>query len=277
MHNRFVMIQGRLALPESGTIQSFPRDAWRDEFERAAKAGYAGIEWIFDSFGEDVNPISTDAGIAEMLALQKDHGVIVSSICADWFMENPLANDRQNQRRAAKKLEWLISRARYARIRRIVLPFVDASKIETGTESGIVQLLGTFLPFCKENEVELHIESSMPPSEFSAFMQQLDPSVFFINYDSGNSASLGYRCEEEFAAYGDRIGSVHVKDRKLGGTTVPLGTGNADFDALFFQLDAIGYSEDLVMQVARGEPGDEVAHAIRNREFVQSHMAALGL
>ena len=34
-----------------------------------------------------------------------------------------------------------------------------------------------------------------------------------VNYDSGNSASLGYDPTDEFAAYGERVGSVHIKDR----------------------------------------------------------------
>ena len=46
-----------------------------------------------------------------------------------------------------------------------------------------------------------------------------------VNYDSGNSASLGYRPRDEFAAYGSRVGSVHLKDRRLGAGTAPLGRG----------------------------------------------------
>ena len=45
--------------------------------------------------------------------------------------------------------------------------------------------------------------------------------------DIGNSASLGLNPLDEFEAFGDRILNVHVKDRVLGGTTVPLGLGNA--------------------------------------------------
>ena len=53
--------------------------------------------------------------------------------------------------------------------------------------------------------------------------------------------------------YGLRILNVHVKDRKLGGTTVPLGTGNAKKDYVFLKLKEIGYSGGLTMQAARGD------------------------
>jgi hexulose-6-phosphate isomerase len=91
-----------------------------------------------------------------------------------------------------------------------------------------------------------------------------------VNYDSGNSASLGYRPRDEFAAYGARVGSVHIKDRRRGGGTVPLGTGDTDFPALFDCLRAAGYRGDFILQAARGRPGDEVAWATANRSFVES-------
>jgi hexulose-6-phosphate isomerase len=50
-----------------------------------------------------------------------------------------------------------------------------------------------------------------------------------------------------------------VKDRKLGSTTVPLGTGNADIRRVFEKLDEIGYTGGITMQAARGE--DDVAIA----------------
>jgi hexulose-6-phosphate isomerase len=92
-----------------------------------------------------------------------------------------------------------------------------------------------------------------------------------VNYDSGNSSSLGYAPREEFAAYGERVGSVHIKDRLLGASTVPLGTGDADFPALAEGLKKVDYKGDFILQVARGASEDEVAWARRNREFVLNH------
>jgi hexulose-6-phosphate isomerase len=53
--------------------------------------------------------------------------------------------------------------------------------------------------------------------------------------------------------------NVHVKDRKLGGTTVPLGTGNADINLVIQKLQEFGYSGGLTMQAARGENDVETA------------------
>jgi hexulose-6-phosphate isomerase len=57
----------------------------------------------------------------------------------------------------------------------------------------------------------------------------------------------------------------------MGASTVPLGTGDADFPALEESLKKVAYKGDFILQVARGASGDEVAWARQNREFVLNH------
>ena len=83
-------MQGRLGTPEEGRFQSFPRQGWRQEIERAAEIGLRGIEWIYDLFGEGANPLETAAGRGELRGLLAQHGVSVVSICADYFMDRPM-------------------------------------------------------------------------------------------------------------------------------------------------------------------------------------------
>ena len=154
-------------------------------------------------------------------------------------------------------------------VSRVVLPFVDASRIDSEAELGdVVAVLESVLPAAVATGVELHLETSLSPSRFADMLARLPHPMVKVNYDSGNSSSLGYHPMEEFAAYGARVGSVHIKDRVLGGGTVPLGSGDADFRALFECLEDVAYQGDFVLQVARGAAGDEVAWARRNREFV---------
>ena len=54
----------------------------------------------------------------------------------------------------------------------------------------------------------------MKPSELLKFIKNFDAN-FGVNYDTGNSASLGYDPSEEISVYGHRIINVHIKDRKL--------------------------------------------------------------
>jgi hexulose-6-phosphate isomerase len=158
-----------------------------------------------------------------------------------------------------------------------VLPFVDESSIRTPEEeAAVAEVMRQALPAAEHAGVELHLETDLDPEAFRHFLSLVPHPLVKVNYDSGNSASLGYRPSEEFAAYGERIGSVHIKDRVRAGSTVPLGAGDADFDALFAGLRSLGYSGDFVLQVARGPEGEEIEWARRNRAFVESHLGARG-
>lgn len=264
------IMQGRLLPPTEGRIQCFPRERWRDEFALAAAAGLAAIEWIYDLHGADVNPIADDHGLELMRGLSRATGVAVRSLCADYFMDRPLlrAGQRETDERT-QTLFWLLRRCAKAGIGRVALPFVDASRIDSEMQvEQALSVLEQALPVLVETGVELHLETSLSPRVFARLLARLPPTMVKVNYDSGNSASLGYHPRDEFAAYGARVGSVHIKDRRRGGSTVPLGTGDADFGALFACLREVDYAGDYVLQVARGPVGDEVNWARRNREYV---------
>ncbi|MFN2453673.1 MAG: sugar phosphate isomerase/epimerase family protein [Pyrinomonadaceae bacterium] len=264
------IMQGRLTRPLDGKIQAFPRESWAEEFPHAAASQLDCIEWIYDCFGEDVNPLATSAGIVGLKSLAQRHGVAVRSVCADYFMERPLLRISSVAREERlNKLKWLIGQACELKIQRIVLPFVDQSAIGNAEdEAAVVDSLKDILPAAEACDIELHLETSLDPQSFRALLSRLPHPLVKVNYDSGNSASLGYRSQEEFAAYGERIGSVHIKDRVRGGSTVALGTGDTDFSALFSGLRQLNYQGDFILQVARESPGDEVAWAQQNRAFV---------
>ncbi len=267
---RMGIMQGRMVGPTEGRIQAFPRANWSDEFTLAAKAGLGSIEWIYDLYGADINPIATAEGIASLQALTDSTGVGVFSLCADWFMGFPLVRTTPGELdHRLGVLRWLLCQSRVLGITRVVLPFVDPSRIDPDQEMDqVVVALEKIIPTLEATGVELHLETSLAPSDFSRLMDRLPSPLIRVNYDSGNSASLGYDPAEEFAAYGARIGSIHIKDRVLGGSSVPLGQGDTNFSSLFQAVAAVGYSGDFILQVARGRTGDEVAWARQNRQFV---------
>ncbi len=267
---RIAVMQGRLLPPEPGRFQAFPRQRWREEFAFAAAAGLDAIEWIYDLYGADENPLATDSGVFEMKELSARSGVAVVSLCADYFMDRPFTTASPSDfAELTDHIRWLLGRCKMAGIGRIVLPFVDASRMENAEQyERIVGLLREVLPCAAECGVELHLETSLDPAALAGFLAELPHPFLKANYDSGNSSSLGYDVRQELAAYGERIGSVHIKDRVRGGGTVPLGSGDADLPALLEGLLVLGYSGDYVLQVARDAAGDEVAWTRANREFL---------
>lgn len=268
-------MQGRLLPPVDDRIQAFPARAWDREFALARAAGVEGIEWIFEEQGESENPLGSEEGIDRMSAAADRVGVRVDSLCADWFMDHPLLVGTGASRAAGlRKLRWLVAQARFAGIHRIVLPFVDASALRGPDDlDALVELVTELLP---DLDVELHLETDLDPEELGRLLGRLDHPFVKANYDTGNSASLGYDPRAEFEAYGARIGSVHVKDRVLGGGTVPLGQGSADLELVIALLRERDWQRPLVLQVARGETGQEVQTVRAAAEHVRGLWARSG-
>lgn len=264
------VMQGRLSPPECGRFQSFPRTGWQAEIATASQVPLRGIEWIFDTYGEGANPLETPEGRHELRRLLEKFGCRVASICADYFMDCPLVGAMPSViDERVGRLEWLISICPDLGIGRIVLPFVDASRIGGAADAEqALRVLHSVLAPARGCVVELHLETDMSPGDFKSFLTEIEDPLVKVNYDSGNSGSLGYTPSEEFAAYGERIGSFHVKDRVLGGGTVPLGQGNVDFHSLRRALIDIDYQGDFVLQIARGTLGEELQWLRNNTRLV---------
>ncbi len=266
------VMQGRLSAPEDGRFQSFPRNSWREEIARAREVGLDYIEWIHDDYDRGANPIFTAEGRAEMGALKQQYGIKTPALCGDWFMDYPFVRCTVAERAERQEhLHAVIGIAAKIGARRMVLPFVDQSRIVNEDEKQVaLAVLREALPHAKEHGVELHLEADFGPEEFREFLARLEDPFLKVNWDSGNSSGLGYVASEEFAAYGDRLGSVHIKDRyrkpEGGIETRPLGTGSADFDDAFSSLKKLGYTGGVTLQVARGVPGGEV-------EFLRGQLA----
>ena len=76
--------------------------------------------------------------------------------------------------------------------------------------------------------INLALETDLEPKSFYDFLDKFKNKRVTVNYDSGNSASLGYPFEEELNLYGDKITNVHIKDRIYNGGPVFLGEGDAE-------------------------------------------------
>ena len=169
------IMQGRLVPPTDNRIQCFPRERWADEFTLASQAGLDCIEWIYDLYGADVNPLATQAGLERLNDLSQQHKVKILSICADYFMDKPLL--RASQAELDERLNtlfWLLERGRAIGINRMVIPFVDASRIDTPEEfNGVVTLLKRVLQEAGKYGIEIHLETSLNPGQFAQLLARL--------------------------------------------------------------------------------------------------------
>ena len=153
----------------------------------------------------------------------------------------------------------------------MVLPFVDSSSLKSSEAcQGLVSLLKSLQRELERINVQIHLETDLEPRTIADLIKEVKNPLVRANYDIGNAASLGHDPAVELPFIGPSLGSVHVKDRILGGRTVPLGNGAANFRACFDFFKSIGYRGSFILQVARETGLSETALAIRNRRFVES-------
>ena len=121
-------MQGRLLPKVKGRYQAFPGKQWQSEFKIAKKIGINLIEFIFEENDEIVNPLINRNSLDQILEISYDTGVKVRSVCADYFMNNPVY-DLENKKNY-EILQKLLQNCQYIGVKEIVIPFVDASKID---------------------------------------------------------------------------------------------------------------------------------------------------
>lgn len=251
-------MQGRLSPLVDGKIQAFPWQDWQQEFPAAQKIGLRLMEWTLDQERLHENPLMTPQGQSQIIALCKQFDLEVPSLTGDCFMQAPFWKAR-DETRASLEADFVavIRACATVGIGVVVVPLVDnGSLVSMEQEDALVACLCAQSALLRELGVRIVFESDFAPRELARFIDRLDPALFGINYDIGNSAGCGFDPAEEFDAYAARIVNVHVKDRVLSGTTVPLGTGNADFPTVFGLLRKCGYAGNYIMQTARARDDD---------------------
>lgn len=253
------VMQGRLLPKYQGRYQAHPVGYWQQEFGIAAKLGFSNIEFILDYNDADKNPLLSAEGRAEINRYISNTGVSVRSICADYFMEAPLhSGDTVAGQSSMMVMQNLLAISPEIGVTCIVLPCVDQSAVKTEDEKQkLISALQKLAPQAEKAGVTIALEMDLNPADFKALMAEL-PACISVNYDTGNSAALGYDIAAEFEAYGSRISDIHIKDRALGGGSVPLGSGNTNFQAVVREIRKINFHGILVMQAYRDDEGVEI-------------------
>lgn len=274
MHNIGFM-QGRLSDVVDGKIQAFPWDSWQEEFGRARGIGIGLMEWTLDQKDLYENPFMTVEGQRAILQLSEESELKVPSVTGDCFMQAPFWKSAPDRRKGLlDDFNAVICACRILNVKIVVVPLVDNGALTSEKEERyLIDTLTDHEPALERNGVKIAFESDFKPSQLEGFIGKMNPNFFGVNYDIGNSAALGFNAHEEFRRYGDRILNVHVKDRYLDGNTVPLGEGNADFDAVFNCLAQYDYRGNYILQTARDTAGEHTS-AIKRYLMMTSHWIA---
>ena len=253
-------MQGRLLPKFKNRYQAHPLGYWKEEFAIAKEIGLSYIEFILDYNDYQENPLMSDLGIKEIADIINNTGIGVRSICADIFMEAPLHSENNSISNNSKEiLLKLVENSAKLGITDIVIPCVDQSTLYgENDQMRLIENLSESIDLATKLNINLALETDLAPLPFLKLLNKFESDIVKVNYDIGNSDSLGFDIYEEFKLYGNRISDIHIKDRELAGGSVVLGAGNANFTSFFEVFSKIDFNDPIVMQVYRDDEGVEI-------------------
>lgn len=278
----FGIMQGRLTPSKGRGIQFFPFDHWQEEFRIGKELGIREIEWIFDYEQYEQNPLWTPEGVEQIRRICSETGVRIRSVCFDYFMRRPFFKAQDEQRNELRKenlrfIETVLQGISGIGATLLEIPLVDDSSMKDENEKEAVRVfVREVVAMGKQRGIKISLETDLPPVIFKEYLDSIESEIY-ANYDSGNSSGLGYQHDLEITSLGAYIANVHIKDRKLHGTTMKLGTGSADFDQVFSALKEIGYDKSIILQAARGEDGLEAENIGNQLVFVKDYCGKYAL
>ena len=255
-------------------IQAFPWPYWESEMPLAKSIGLSKMEWTLDQEKIFVNPLMTKQGQATIQRLAAINAIQILSLTGDCFMHAPFWKAKGSMREHLIQtfFEVLLASAKMG-IKYVVVPLVDKGALATSQQRILLEnTLLNFRNFLFQHNMAIAFESDFPPHKLKQFIDGFPSELFGINFDMGNSASLGFDPEEEISLLSNRIINVHVKDRLLGGMTVPLGKGAVNFKKVFSLFQKVNYSGNFILQTARAKDENDVEILSQYIDFTLRHM-----
>tara|TARA_Y100000816_G_scaffold61671_1_gene40675 strand:+ start:36 stop:872 length:837 start_codon:yes stop_codon:yes gene_type:complete len=265
------IMQGRLSPIYNNKIQSFPTHHWFKEFKKIKELNLRLMEWTLDHNKILKNPINTNIGIKKIIQLKKKYRIKIESLTGDCFMQKPFWKEKgYKKENLINILKLIINNSSKVGIKKIILPLVDNGSINNNLHYKVLVFsLRKIIPLLKKNNQQILFELNFNPKKALKFIKKFDKKYFGINYDIGNSSSLGFRPEDEIKTYGHYIKNVHIKDRYFKGTTVRLGEGNANFNEVFVNLKKKKYDGNFILQTARSTKGLHKKEISMNLNFIK--------
>ena len=262
------LMQGRLVEPEKkNTIQYFPSKKWKIEIEKMDIINFKIIEWTINYENINKNHLFNLKKNKELKSFLKNKKIEVPSVTCDFFMQKPFFKSKKYYK-TISYLKKVIKLSKNIGVKYIILPLVDFSSIKNLDQQKIlIREIKKISKFLGSNQ-KILFEIDYPPNKVFEFIKKFDKK-FGINYDTGNSASLGYSFDEE-KIYFKYVKNIHIKDRLFGGKTVRLGRGSYDFKKFFSYIKRIKFKHNLILQTARSK--NHVKEILINKKFVESYL-----
>jgi|OM-RGC.v1.007791920 hexulose-6-phosphate isomerase len=263
------VMQGRIVNQERMKIQSFPWNNWEKEFKILNQNKFNLLEWTVDNEKFFKNPINSKKGRRKINKLKKNYKIKINSLTTDFFMEKPFFKEKvkKNMSICFKKLKTILMNANKIKIKFIIVPLVDNSSLKKNKIDFFIKKISKIKNILRINKQMILFESDFAPKVLLKFIKRFDTRFFGINYDTGNSASLGYKFENEII-YFKFVKNIHLKDRLYNGETKRLGEGDFNFKKFISFIIRNKYKGNFIFQTARSKYNKHLEEIIINKNYI---------
>jgi len=231
----------------------------------ARKLGFNALEWLVEAGSLSTNPLMSVTGREEIKQAVSANGVQVASICAHCVLQwRPF--DEGGAARATLFNEVVLA-AGAAKMERVVVPILEEATVaKAGSLALAAGIFRSVVRVAETAKVDLAFEMDRPAEECREFIELLGSPRAKLCYDSGNATSLGFDIIREIKALLPVVAEIHLKDRRVGGASQPLGCGDTKFGDFFQTLKAQNWRGPFVFETPVLD--DPAGQAQQNLQFV---------
>jgi L-ribulose-5-phosphate 3-epimerase len=239
------VVQGRLVpSPDPTKIQVFPQERWTEEFSIAQAVGCSHIELsVADEFTPFMNMSQADIKF-----LRERFHVVIDTVCYDALLTCQHGSHAATLAFHVSPISDVIRRCAEFNIKSVVIPLLEIASLWLPSErTSAMRSLEKIRNIAHDNSIKLSLETDLPAIDIAELAKQLGVGITF---DMGNIARRGYDLGEHIEHYGHLVDNIHVKDCTRGGTSVPLGSGDAGMGNLHHLIRKSRLSR-VTLQVCR--------------------------
>jgi L-ribulose-5-phosphate 3-epimerase UlaE len=228
----YSFVQGRFSSETAGRFQYFPISAWQNEFKIANKLNFDHIEWIVSDFS---NPIFNKIFSQLIKKKLNQNNLKISSISLDLIMDNPLHSMDKEQ------AEWLADNLKKAvkffKIKRVSIPIEERCRFNNKDEKKLALNKLELIYSKLRKHCRVCIETDMSPSSLTNILKTKRFEFLGILLDLGNTRAHGFKIEDYFNLFPEKIYSIHIKYRETSFGTTKVISKNAFHELKYFMMN----------------------------------------
>ncbi len=270
MNNNISIMLGRLTPPKGRGVQFYPNfeNEIEEEFNKAKLLGLDSIEWLITS--ETIKFNSFLMGMCHYKFLKdliNSTGISINSICLDYLKDLNFYK-LEDLQYAIDSLKYISVTAKMLNINMFVIPIFEKNMNIFNMKCLLFSLNDT-----KNFKISFEFLDASSPvgTNFIKHLYEYNQNIGCC-FDIGNNFNRDILSEIKNYNTHNELFHIHIKDKNSFAQSCQLGEGIFHWKIIFNLLKTLNYKGDLVLEVARGKAGDELATVKKQMKFIKELM-----